>query len=86
MIGKYKFSTRGVKPFIDAGPSFRDAPQPYGMSSVGVTGGVGIEKRVWKMDIAPSVRFVHWGPYVPFAVSAIQPVQNQVEVLCGFSF
>jgi hypothetical protein len=86
LLAKYKFPIRGVTPFLEAGPAFRDAPQPYGMSSTGVTGGLGIEKRVWKVDVAPSVRFVHWGPYVPFAVSAIQPVQNQVEVLCGLSF
>lgn len=85
LLGKYKFSTHGVKPFLEAGPAFRDAPQPQGISPHGVTAGVGVEKRVWRLDVAPSVRYTHWGRFAPNFLGAIQPLQNQVMLLAGFS-
>jgi hypothetical protein len=86
LLGKYKFSTHGVKPFLEAGPEFRDAPQPQGLSPYGITGGVGIEMHLWRLAIAPSVRYTHWGRYSPNVEGAIEPFQNQVAVLAGFSF
>jgi hypothetical protein len=86
LLGKYKFSTHGAKPFIEAGPAFRDAPEPRGLSPYGVTAGAGIEMHWWRLAIAPSVRYTHWGPYAPPVAGALVPFQNQVAVLAGFSF
>jgi hypothetical protein len=86
LLGKYKFSTHGLKPFLEAGPAFRDAPEPTGLSPHGVTAGAGIETHFWRMAIAPSVRYTHWGPYSPPVAGALAPFQNQVAVLAGFSF
>jgi hypothetical protein len=85
LLGKYKFPMRGVKPFIEAGPAFRDAREPQGLSSYGVTAGAGIETHLWRFAIAPSVRYTHWGPFLPNFPGAIMPLQNQVAALVGFS-
>ena len=86
LLGKFKFSTHGMKPFLEAGPAFRDAPEPQGLSPYGVPAGAGIEMHLWRMAIAPSVRYTHWGRYSPTAAGALVPFENQVAVLAGFSF
>jgi hypothetical protein len=86
LLGKYKFSTHGMKPFLDAGPAFRDAPEPQGLSPYGVSAGAGIETHLWRVAIAPSVRYTHWGRYSPTVAGALVPFENQVAVLAGFSF
>jgi len=86
LLGKYKFSAHGVKPFLEAGPAFRDVPEPQGLSPYGVTAGAGIEAHLWRLAIAPSVRYTHWGRYSPTVAGAVVPFENQVEVLAGFSF
>ena len=48
------FQLHGRKPFLEAGPVFRGAKALLGSSPYGVTAGVGIEKRLWRMAIAPS--------------------------------
>jgi hypothetical protein len=87
VLGKYKFSTtHGMTPFLEAGPAFRDAPELTDSSPYGVTAGAGIEMRWWRMAIAPSVRYTHWGRNSsPFA-GPFAPFENQVAVLAGFSF
>ena len=84
LLGKYKFSTHGVKPFLEAGPAFRGAKALIGSSPYGVTAGVGIEARLWRLAIAPSVRYTHWGPNSAF--DSFVPFQNQAAVLSGFTF
>jgi hypothetical protein len=86
LLGKYKFSAHGVQPFLEAGPAFRDAPQPQGLSPYGVTAGAGIEKHLWRLAIAPSMRYTHWGRYSPATQGALVPFENQVAVLAGVSF
>jgi hypothetical protein len=85
LLGKYKFSMHGMKPFLEAGPAFRGAKALIGSSPYGVTAGAGIETHLWRLAIAPSVRYTHWGPESgPFV--GFVPFQNQVAVLSGFSF
>jgi hypothetical protein len=86
LLGKYKFSTHGMQPFLEAGPAFRDTPEPQGLSPHGVTAGAGIEMHWWRLAIAPSVRYTHWGRYSPPVAGALVPFENQVAVLAGFSF
>jgi hypothetical protein len=86
LLGKYKFSTHGMQPFLEAGPAFRDAPEPRGLSPYGLTAGAGIETHLWRLAIAPSVRYTHWGRYSPSVAGALVPFENQVAVFTGFSF
>jgi hypothetical protein len=84
VLGKYKFSVRGLKLLVEAGPSFRLANYLTGSSPYGVTAGAGIETHFRRLKIAPVVRYTYWGrnsidfPELPF--------RNQLEVLGGFFF
>ena len=60
VLGKYKFGTRRVKPFVEAGPSFR--LQTENSSLFGIATGAGLEVRWKSLKIAPALRFTHWGP------------------------
>ncbi len=86
LLGKYKFSTHGTKPFLEAGSAFRYALEPQGLSPYGITAGAGIETHFWRLAISPSVRYTHWGRYSPPVAGALVPFENQVAVFTGFSF
>ena len=86
LLGKHKFSTRGTKPFLEAGSAFRDAPEPRGLSPYGIAAGAGIETHFWRLAISPLVRYTHWGRYSPTVAGALVPFQNQVALFTGFSF
>ena len=85
ILAKYRLPFPVVKPYLEAGPSFRVA-EKY-MSSSGITAGIGIEAKLWRFRIAPEVRYTHWGrdgsnyPPVYHAVS----YPNQVELLAGIA-
>ena len=87
LLGKYKFSTHGMQPFVEAGPAFREGATELARSSpYGVTAGAGIETHLWRLAIAPSVRYTHWSRNSPSFGGPYAPFQNQVAVLGGFSF
>lgn len=86
LLGKYKFRAHGVSPFVEAGPAFRVARYVDDTSPYGVAAGVGVERRVWRMAIAPSVRFTHWDRPSPGYSGDLVPFQNQVEFLAGAAF
>jgi hypothetical protein len=85
VLGKYKFPKHGVKPFVEAGPAFRGAKALLGSSPYGVTAGVGIETHVWRLAVAPAVRYTHWAPNAGSGFS-FAGFQNQVAALAGVSF
>jgi len=58
VLAKYRFRTDGLRPFVEAGPSFRLATA--GLSTYGINGGVGVEFRRGPFHIAPGVRYTHW--------------------------
>jgi len=59
ILAKYRLPFPVVKPYLQAGPSFRVA-EKY-MSSSGINAGIGIEAKLWRFRIAPEVRYTHWG-------------------------
>jgi hypothetical protein len=75
-----------VKPFVEAGPSFRSSGNLNGTlpSKEGVAAGVGVEAHVWKLRIAPQVRYLRWARD---GVTVLSPptVPDQVEFLVGIS-
>jgi hypothetical protein len=83
VLAKYKFSTHSVKPFVEAGPSFRLPPGGQ-FSNHGVTMGAGIELQARLLKIAPEVRFIHWAADTPPGGSGTIP--NQAELLVAFYF
>ena len=100
VLGKYRLPLLPIiKPFVEAGPSFRTRDSSISwISNKGFTLGGGIEVKILKLKIAPQLRYTHWGSdgqaLGTIAVGAIAAVtsvsappskQNQAELLVGFS-
>jgi len=85
-LAKYRFGSRSVKPFIEAGPSFRVSGNLNGASPsvYGGTAGIGIETNFRNLRIGPVVRYTHWAADPDFTSSRTK--RNQVELLVGLSF
>jgi hypothetical protein len=91
VLAKYRlslprFSPRTVKPFIEAGPSFRTAYNLNGAlpSGHGFAAGVGAEVHAWKLRIAPQVRYVRWARDGSLIIPRTVP--DQAQLLVGISF
>ncbi|MCC6590119.1 MAG: PorT family protein [Bryobacterales bacterium] len=96
LLGKYRFGSSAVKPYVEAGISFNhlsgylipfrtlpSAPsdQPEGKTTrTGVVVGAGIELKLSRMRISPGIRFSHWGNNFPV------PSTNAADFLIGVSF
>jgi hypothetical protein len=89
-LAKYRFSRPAVKPFIEAGPSFRASANLNGASpsSYGLTLGAGVEVRLWRLNVAPQVRYLRWARDNKNKVSLISPFTNpnQAELLVGLLY
>jgi hypothetical protein len=89
---KYRFSLPILKPFVEAGPSFRTAGNLNGTSpsNHGFTAGVGVEAHAWKLKIAPQVRYLRWArdAYAQIPLSKTSPftVRDQAEFLVSVYF
>jgi hypothetical protein len=88
ILAKYRLPLPLMKPYIEAGPSFRatGASLAQHMSGAGVSAGVGIETHIGPLQIAPEVRYTHWGSdgayNVPYHAA---PYPNQIEFLAGLA-
>lgn len=85
-LAKYRFGSRPLKPFIEAGPSFRVAGNlnDAAPSAYGGTAGLGVEAQLGRLKIAPVVRYTHWAADADSAGSRTK--RNQAELLVGLSF
>jgi hypothetical protein len=89
VVGKYKFRAPFASPYLEAGPIFRTASSPlkHYLSSAGVVAGLGVETSVWRVRIAPELRFVHWGHDAPDAGPLFYSSRrNQAQFLVGLSY
>jgi opacity protein-like surface antigen len=88
ILAKYRFPIPLVKPYVEAGPSFRTVHGTFGsnFSNSGFTAGVGIELRLARFRIGPEIRYTHWGADANVSPQAFSSNQNQGEFLVGFSF
>jgi hypothetical protein len=78
---KYRFSGHILQPFVEGGPSFAVGGSIW---SHGVTAGAGVEKRLGRFRIAPTLRFTSWGAGYP-TCNACGTHHNQLEALLSFS-
>ena len=87
---RYRFlHTPMVKPFAEAGPTFRflEAPLDNYLSDRGFTLGAGVEVKFLRLRIAPELRYTRWGSdHSVTSAFPLQSNQNQAEFLAGFSF
>lgn len=84
----YRFRGSFVRPYLEAGPTFRSTSSPLGsyLSDTGVTAGLGVQSTAWKLHIAPEVRFVHWGPDATGTPLFYASRRNQAQFLIGLSY
>lgn len=85
---KYRFDFHGVKPFVNAGPAFRNMGNlsHTNPSSVGVAAGLGVETRVWRLRLEPQFRYIRWARDRDVPMFGLTTVRNQVEFLTGILF
>jgi hypothetical protein len=87
---KYRFSLPIVEPFVEAGPCFRASGNLNGASpsNHGFTAGVGVEAHIWKLKLAPQVRYLRWARDQASAVGYVSPftVPDQAEFLVSISY
>ena len=87
ILMKYRMpAIQAVRPFIEAGPSFRTRhnPVPSEPSQIGGTAGAGMEIRVGKFRVSPTFRYTRWqydGDYPRVATK-----RDQIEFLTGVSY
>jgi hypothetical protein len=86
ILAKYHFERGTVRPFVEAGPSFRTAGNLNGAnpSHSGITAGAGVEMRVRGFAIAPAIRYTRWQADGK-AIEGLQTAPDQVELLAEFS-
>jgi len=79
VLAKYTFQTGNVAPFVEAGPSFR--LPTTGLSTRGITAGVGAQVHLRVLKIQPAIRYTRWAQNA-FGQSIAR--SDQVEVMVGF--
>jgi opacity protein-like surface antigen len=102
LLVKYRFPTKVVKPFIDAGVAFSTLSDlkttvvtTLGISNapsttknpMGFVMGGGVDIHLLIIHIQPEIRYTHWGS-AAFVdpLSLVQGSQNQAEFLLGVTF
>jgi len=91
---KYRFGFPIVKPYIEAGPSFRwltnssfnGTSGSANTNNHGFTLGAGVEIRALIIRIAPELRYTRWGSPDFTVPNGFSVSQNQAEFLVGVSF
>ena len=80
------FSLPRLRPFIEAGPSFRTAYNLNGAlpSGQGFAAGLGAEVQAWKLRIAPQVRYVRWARDDSHVLPRTVPDQGQLLLSISF--
>jgi hypothetical protein len=90
IVAQYRFGWPLMKPYVEAGPSFRatSAIPLSRLSSAGVALGVGVDFHLLIVHIAPEIRYTRWaGDSAPTAATEyVRSRQNQVEFLVGLLF
>ncbi|MGO9260992.1 MAG: outer membrane beta-barrel protein [Bryobacteraceae bacterium] len=91
VLAKYRWPLPVVKPFAEAGPSFRAAGHvntSFNPSNRGIALGGGVEVHLGKLKIAPELRYTRWATDSSFASGSVQAFTNpnQGELLVGLSF
>jgi hypothetical protein len=87
ILAKYRFASFGartsaLRPFVEAGPSFRTTGNLNARPShAGVSAGGGIDFRVRNFAISPALRYTRWAQ----DNSGFHSRADQIELLVGFS-
>lgn len=102
ILAKYRFKFPIVRPYIDAGPSFRTTTDNTRyLSNHGIAVGGGLDIKALFLHVSPEIRYTRWGSDSSAGTASIPAGQsrlsyfgqpqassnvNQVEFLVGISF
>ncbi len=102
ILAKYRFKFPIVRPYIDAGPSFRTTTNNTQLlSNHGIAVGGGLDIKALFLHVSPEIRYTRWGSDSSAGTASIPAGQNlaqfssqgqarsnvnQVEFLIGISF
>jgi hypothetical protein len=88
ILGKYHFlHTPIVKPYVEAGPTFRHVgTQGSYLSNSGFALGGGVDLKLWLVRISPELRYSRWSGDGATAFTVPASQLNQAEFLIGISF
>lgn len=84
ILAKYRFSLPHLSPFLEAGTSFRATGNLNGIhpSHYGFTAGIGVDKRVGRLHIEPTLRYTRWAQDLP-SLSDVRTEVDQLEFVVG---
>jgi hypothetical protein len=86
VVAKYRFlHTPLIKPYVEAGPSFRHVSASY-FSSAGFIVGAGVEIKVARLRIEPEIRYDRWAGDRNTPAAYLPSQLNQAEFLVGITF
>ena len=86
IVGKYRFLHLPiVKPYVEAGPSFRHVGANY-FSNTGFILGIGVEIKILRLRIEPDIRYYRWGADAQSSLTHLPSQVNQAEFLVGIAF
>jgi hypothetical protein len=87
VLAKYRFNLPRLKPFVEAGPSFRTAGNLNGTmpSHAGITAGLGVELHTAGLTLAPALRYTRWTADTVSPFVNAHSKQDQLEMLVGVS-
>lgn len=90
ILAKYRFGPPIIKPYIDAGISFRSTTSNTRyLSNKGFTIGAGLDIKALIIHISPELRYTRWGDDAKEIANSGAPAYsnvNQVEFLVGLAF
>lgn len=85
---RWRLAALPLTPLLEIGPSFRASGNVNGTapSNHGITAGAGVQAHVWKLKIAPQLRYTRWVADGAHYVDAPSTKQDQIELLVSLSF
>ncbi|HEY4087886.1 MAG TPA: outer membrane beta-barrel protein [Bryobacteraceae bacterium] len=89
LLAKYTFQPQAkIRPFVEAGPSFRLSGNRNGSnpSSAGITLGGGFQTNYGVMKVSPVLRYTRWADDSGTIPGGFLTKPNQVELLVAFTF
>lgn len=88
-LGKYEFRREVIRPFVDAGVTYRHLSGAGALSdanNAGFTVGGGITAKLLFLRISPEIRYTRWGSGSVLNNGFVTRSQNQADFLLGFTF
>ncbi len=84
-LGKYELHGGLLRPFVDAGVTYRNFSASVPANKAGFTIGGGITLKLLFLRLSPEFRYTHWGTNTSIG-QIVSGAGNQADFLVGFTF